>query len=316
MSRKKSCLVMKLFIVTIWASSVILTSCTGSSSPTQVPAASPTITATIEAPTQTPTPPSVIPVPIDSKLVSLFDYDPGTSLNVTWERKEQKDSVVRDWVKFLSVKGCESEAILVHPIGEGQYPAVIYMHMGQGSKNQFVDEAVTLAEKGVISLLLDSPFVSHCFGPSSSRAGFIASVVEVRRGLDLLDTLPAVDPDRIGFVGHSFGATWGGVVAGIEPRLAAYVLMGGYAQFSTSGAVDYSDLDAILYIGHNTTAPVLFQFSTHDEYISQEQAKMYYKAARSPKKIVWYDTNHVGLQKEGQIDRLTWLGEQLGFVYP
>jgi fermentation-respiration switch protein FrsA (DUF1100 family) len=214
------------------------------------------------------------------------------------------------------VKGCETGAILVHPDGEGPYPAVIYMHIGQGSKNQFVDEAVTLAEKGVVSLLLDSPFVSHCYGPSSSRAGFIATVVEVRRGIDLLDTLPAVDPKRIGYVGHSFGATWGGVVAGIEPRLAAYVLMGGYAQFSTSGAVDYSDLDAILYIGHNTTAPVLFQFSTHDEYISKEQAKMYYEAAQSPKKIVWYDTNHVGLQKEGQADRLTWLGEQLGFVYP
>ena len=84
----------------------------------------------------------------------------------------------------------------------------------------------------------------------------------------------------------------------------------------TSGAVDYSDLDAILYIGHNKTAPVLFQFSTHDEYISHEQAEMYFEAAQSPKKIVWYDTNHVGLQKEGQADRLTWLGEQLGFVYP
>ena len=34
-----------------------------------------------------------------------------------------------------------------------------------------------------------------------------------------------VDPERLGYVGHSLGATWGGALAGVEKRVKAFVLM-------------------------------------------------------------------------------------------
>ena len=35
-----------------------------------------------------------------------------------------------------------------------------------------------------------------------------------------------MDPKRIAYVGHSYGGVAGGVLAGIEPRISAFVLIG------------------------------------------------------------------------------------------
>lgn len=90
-------------------------------------------------------------------------------------------------------------------------------------KYQFKDEAVLLAKRGVISLLLNSPFNSGCSDARNPRLGYIITVLIARRAVDLLMTPPQVDSERIGYVGHSFGATWGGVLAGVEPRLHTLV---------------------------------------------------------------------------------------------
>jgi dienelactone hydrolase len=310
------------FATVLAACTFMLVACNGSYTSTQVPTALPTstisppVTASPEPPTQTPMSPTSTPLPDYNELARLFEYDKSSPLNVNWGRQEQKGAVVSIWGNYLGAEGCEVNAILVRPTGIGPYPAVIYMHMGQATKLQYRDEAIALAEHGVVSLLLDSPFVSGCFYMSQARAGYIATVIDVRRGLDLLETISAVDPKQIGYVGHSFGATWGGVLAGVESRITAYVLMAGDAQTSATGAPDTSGLDAILYIGHNVTAPVLFQFSSRDEYISEADALQYYQAAQSPKKILWYDSTHAGLRESGQADRLIWLSEQLHFVYP
>ena len=57
------------------------------------------------------------------------------------------------------------------------------------------------------------------------RIGFVESVLDTRRALDLLAARHDVDPHRLGIVGHSLG---GGVVAataGADDRPAAVVLM-------------------------------------------------------------------------------------------
>jgi hypothetical protein len=44
----------------------------------------------------------------------------------------------------------------------------------------------------------------------------------------------AKDLRRLGYVGHSYGASYGGTIAGIEQRIAAYVLMAGWYSVSES----------------------------------------------------------------------------------
>ena len=49
----------------------------------------------------------------------------------------------------------------------------------------------------------------------------------MRRGLDLLGARKDVDPKRIAYVGHSYNATVGGFLSGIDRRFKVFVLMAG-----------------------------------------------------------------------------------------
>jgi cephalosporin-C deacetylase-like acetyl esterase len=305
-----------MFYSVIVLTMVTLVSCGGfftASAP--MPTAILTSTVYPAPPTETPMPSTPTPLPDFSELIHMFDYDKTAPLNVDWQAEEQQGAAVIHRLYYVSVDECKVYALLVAPPGNGPYPAVIYMHMGQGNKEQYLEEAKQLAGHGVVSLLLSSPFVRGC-GGSQPRIGYIRTVIDIRRGVDLLESIPEVDPVNIGYVGHSFGATWGGVLAGVEPRIKTYVLMAGYAQVSRNDSLEVPDLDAILYIGHAKVASFLFQFSTNDNYISEDEALQYYNAAKELKKILWYDSTHAGLQEAGQADRLNWLSEQLGFDYP
>lgn len=49
----------------------------------------------------------------------------------------------------------------------------------------------------------------------------------MRRGAYLLLARKDVDPRRLAYVGHSYNATTGAFLAGIDPRFKAFVLMAG-----------------------------------------------------------------------------------------
>jgi dienelactone hydrolase len=211
-------------------------------------------------------------------------------------------------------------AYLVLPAGNGPFPALLYLHAGMMDKDQYLDEAVLLARNGVVSLLIDGPLSStrarriDPFDLPKVRDAYIRTVVDLRRGVDALESLPQVDPDRMGYVGHSYGATWAGVLAGLETRLGAYVLMAGYAQVSENDSPQVPELDAIRYLPFAAPAAYLFQFAENDAFIDHEEAQLYFDMANEPKTILWYDTDHLALQHVSQADRLRWLAAQLGFI--
>jgi len=78
---------------------------------------------------------------------------------------------------------------------------------------------------------------------------------------------------------YSYGATWGGVLAGVETRIKAYVKMEGYAQVSENDLPTMPDLDAIHYVKYSSPAAILFQFSTSDVFIDEAEARLYYDTA-------------------------------------
>ena len=52
-----------------------------------------------------------------------------------------------------------------------------------------------------------------------------ADIVAVRRGFDVLDASERVDGDRLGLVGWSMGGRLASIVAGVDDRVRATVLM-------------------------------------------------------------------------------------------
>ena len=54
-------------------------------------------------------------------------------------------------------------------------------------------------------------------------------IIDLRRAVDLLASRSDVDPERIAYLGVSYGGMMGGLLASIEDRLQAYVLIVGDA---------------------------------------------------------------------------------------
>lgn len=207
-----------------------------------------------------------------------------------------------------------------------------------------MDEALSLAKVGVVSLLIDAPFSrageskrefdSTVTKPKADRDIYVQTVVDLRRGMDLLVSRSDVDPKRIGFVGHSYGAHTGAVLAGVEKRIKAYVIMAGapslteFLRTSTLPAIvktrdsltkeqqekyfnTLADVDPINYISHVAPAALFFQFGKTDGYPTEEKAKLYSEKASNPNLVKFYDAGHA-LNDEAKRDRATWLREQIG----
>ena len=72
--------------------------------------------------------------------------------------------------------------------------------------------------------------------------------------------------------------------------------------------------DPIHYAGQISPTPVYFQNGKHDVLVPAAAGKALQDAAREPKKITWYESDHVGinLEQTKQVleDGLKWLLEQ------
>src|SRR5581483_8954600 len=231
-------------------------------------------------------------------------------------------------------------AYLIVPTGKGPFAAIEFVHWGQGDRTEFLNEALTYAKGGTISLLIDAPFnrpdyqsgPSFMDNPERERRMYIQLVVDMRRGIDLLLSRSDVDPKRVAFVGHSLGATWGGALAGIDKRIKAFVLMGGLPNltdfsgddaFSKAVRQKYSPEQIQKYV--QTLGPInpenfvtraaparlYFQFARWDRYISQSAAQRYERVASQPKLSRTYDTSHEFNDPQSSCDRTGWIRQEL-----
>src|SRR3954454_15134844 len=79
------------------------------------------------------------------------------------------------------------------------------------------------------------PFPSGYFpvGDVRDRDSIVKQVIQLRRGLDLLDARADVDPHRIAVVGHDYGAMYATLVSAVDrSRIRAEVLMAADATMS------------------------------------------------------------------------------------
>jgi dienelactone hydrolase len=233
---------------------------------------------------------------------------------------------VRD-VSFASRAGDRGTAWLVAPDAGGPYAGLVFQHWGFGSRDSFLAEARALAASGVVSLLPNAPGYGGRPGPRPlfrsaevARAYGEQIVADLRHGIDLLCGEAGVDAERIGFVGHSLGASVGGLLAGADPRVRAAVLAGGTGTISRLWLPRASEaerallapLDAVAWIGRSRAA-CLFQFGARDEFITRADADAYAAAAHEPKRVAWYPCDHA-FDATARLERAAWLRDRLGLA--
>jgi predicted esterase len=133
------------------------------------------------------------------------------------------------WLTYRSVLGGRVPAYLVEPRGAGPFGAVVFQHGRLGNRSQFLGEARQLRRHDIASLLLDAPWARPdgrriLTGRTSDELTLRQTVVDERRGLDLLADRPEIDPRRLGVMGFSLGAVASAALVGVDHRIRCGVL--------------------------------------------------------------------------------------------
>ncbi len=95
--------------------------------------------------------------------------------------------------------------------------------------------AQELAERGFVTLAPDYPSFGeypYDFDKDDYQSGSMKAIYDNIRAVDLLESLPEVDGERIGCIGHSLGGHNSIFTAFFEPRIKAVVSSCGFTQFS------------------------------------------------------------------------------------
>ena len=289
--------------------------------------------------------------PSFEELARQFDYDRNALLNIREEKTETRDGATVIQLSYDSPRGGRVPATLVLPPGKGPFPAILFGHwMMQRSlfrnRTEFLEEALLFARSGAASLLTDAPLVRPGFtaereglkGEIQNAEASRQQVIDFRRGVDLLLTRSEIDPKRLAFVGHSYNAHTGGILAAVEKRIGSFVLMAGVfadeeyifsskaidvVQFREKNGVqalrdffrEYAFDDPVHFIGQGAPAAVFLQFGEDDSGIPKEMARGYYDRFAEPKKIAFYKAGHA-LNREAREERVEWLAERLTIAPP
>jgi dienelactone hydrolase len=272
---------------------------------------------------------------------SAFDYDRDAPLDLNIVSERTQDGVSVQDVTYGSPGGGVIPAYLIFPAHQAPQAGLIVGHWGEGNREEFVAEAQILARLRLVAVCLDAPFrrpMAHEPALADIPALDLQWVVDVRRSADLLQERFHLLSGQMGYVGHSYTATLGGAVAGIERRIAAHVLMAGEGALSefmpisthpglvlereTTPPDEYrayvaalAPLDARHYIGQAAPSQLFFQFARNDEFLPPERGELYFALASEPKRIAWYDCKHA-FNGQARQERASFLSERLGLARP
>jgi dienelactone hydrolase len=259
-----------------------------------------------------------------------FAYDRSRPLGLVVRQVERLEGVqVRD-LSFTGRNG-RIPAFLLVPGGRGLHPAVVYVHGAGGGRGDLLAEAMESAKLGAVTLALEMPFGERrstglprgLEGVRVYAARERQSVIEVRRAIDLLQSLPEVADDRIAYVGWSAGGRIGAVLAGVEPRIRAFNLHGTGA----SPVSEYTpalppevkpeverlltEVDPLRHVQEHGEAEIFFQNGRRDEIVPREALATVVRAASEPKDVRWYDSGHRPSDRAWAESR-RWLAQRLG----
>lgn len=156
------------------------------------------------------------------------------------------DGIRRRKISYATEAGNRVTAYLLLPGGPGdaKRPAVLCLHpttkIGKGEPAGLGDRpdlhyALHLACRGYVTLAPDYPSFGeyrHDFAADSTYAsGTMKAIWDNMRAIDLLESLPEVDGERIGCLGHSLGGHNTMFTAAFDPRIKALVSSCGFTRF-------------------------------------------------------------------------------------
>jgi len=276
----------------------------------------------------------------DSDLpLSTFAYDASAPLEARDSLLRVEDGVQVRAVSFASPRGGRATGFLFVPEAGGRNAGIVMMHGAPGSASQLLRRAVYVARHSAVVIAIDAPFARRggppvSFTPADS-ADQVQLVVDLQRAVDVLRARADVDPARLAYVGTSYGGAMGVLFAGVERRVATYVLAvadGGILTHMThrDGSriaplaempaerwerwkAAMSPIEPARFVGRIAPASVLFQSARRDEAVAADDSEALHAAFTGTKAVKWYDTGHA-LPAAASVDQLHWLHRTVGIT--
>lgn len=270
------------------------------------------------------------------------DYDPKLPFRERVAELEERPEYRRIKLYYQGERGDQVPALLTFPKNfRGKVPCIIFLH-GIGQKKEFLDEITTPFNQNGFAM---ATFDQYMQGERKVGGNMLKqalsfrqrphkTVNDTRRLIDYLSTHPDIDANRIYVVGASYGAITGSTAAAFDERIQAIVLVYGGGNISRllEAPIIAKELggwmplvkalanfmlwpaDPVRYVHKIAPRPVLFQNGRHDVLVAPAAAEALQNAAGEPKKITWYNSDHIGLDEDvvRQVldEAMQWLLEQ------
>ena len=197
---------------------------------------------------------------------------------------------------------------------------LIFVHGLGSNRGALLDQAAMLAEQGYGALLFDLRAHGRSEGDQSSWG--LTEVADVQAALNFLQAQPAVDPAKIGVVGHSMGGAIAIRAAAQLPEIRLVVAESVYTNFADNEArltvsfarlpewtaplimrwaewiarVDSSQLAPLQEVASVAPRPILFIQGGRDKTVHVSNGSTLYETAVSPKeRLLIPDAGHSNL---------------------
>lgn len=268
----------------------------------------------------------------DRDFFTAYDSDAPLNSRVRSDRShtapgkiQQRESV------FEGIEGIPVPLVSFFPNPHEQknapFPCVIFLH-GVGQSKSFLKivapyftergYAITCFDqytRGERRLAKDANWAEKALAVRRRAA---LTVMETRRLVDYLQSEPEIAGDRIYLIGVSYGAMMGTIAAAQEARIAGTALiygggdlklfgdsaaarkeLGSWSSAAAAGtAFLMAPADPVLYAGKLSPRPLLIQNGRHDSLIPTAAAEALINAAGDQAEVIWYDSDHIGLDKK------------------
>lgn len=168
----------------------------------------------------------------------LWEMGVKTPLNARVFDRVERDGYSVEKVHFEAWPGYLVTGNLYRPLGEGPFPGILHPHghwqhgrLEDSDKCSVAARCITLARMGAVSFTYDmvgyndSRQLGHTWGNNEQKLWglhpFGIQLWSAVRALDFLETLPDVDPGRLGCTGASGGGTQTFALMAVDPRVKA-----------------------------------------------------------------------------------------------
>lgn len=252
-----------------------------------------------------------------------FSYDKAAPLDVT-EREIAATGTYRAFHLTYRSGDQTVPAYLSVPNKPAAHPVCLVIQHGlSGSKEDTRNSWDVFAQQGVSTFAIDarshgergskSELTRVVSNAGSLRTMLQGTVIDLRRGIDMLRQRPECATARIGYLGFSMGGLLGAMLAGSDTRVQAPVLVvaGGdwrklfrnpgnpwlHASLTAPAHLNESvrvldPIDPAHWVGRISPRPVLMLNGRTDRLIPVPAADALHDAARQPKQVEWYPGGH------------------------